>query len=154
MDLFTWVQLGGFCSVFLLLSRPLGSYMARVYRGERTLLSPLLTPCEHGLYRICSVNWQEEMDWWRYTLAMLLFHLVGLVVLLGLLLTQGLLPLNPQNFAGFSWPLALNTAVSFVTNTNWQAYSGESAAGILVQMAGFTVQNFVSAATGMAIAVC
>lgn len=153
MDLFTWVQLGGFCSVFLLLSRPLGSYMARVYRGERTLLSPLLTPCEHGLYRICGVDWQEEMDWWRYTLAMLLFHLVGLVVLLGLLLTQDLLPLNPQNFAGFSWPLALNTAVSFVTNTNWQAYSGESAAGILVQMAGFTVQNFVSATTGMAIAV-
>lgn len=153
MDSLTWLYLGVFCSLFLLLSRPLGSYMARVYRGERTLISPLLTPLEHGMYRICGVNWQEEMDWRQYTLAMLLFHLVGLVALFALLLAQGLLPLNPQQFAGFAWPLALNTAVSFVTNTNWQAYSGESAAATLVQMAGFTVQNFVSAATGMALAV-
>lgn len=153
MDPFTWLQLGAFCALFLLLTRPLGSYMARIYRGERTLISPLLTPLEHRLYRLCGIDWQQEMDWWRYAVAMLLFHLVGITALFVLLLTQDLLPLNPQKFAGFSWPLALNTAVSFVTNTNWQAYSGESAASTLVQMAGFTVQNFVSAAAGMAMAV-
>ncbi len=153
MDFSAWLQLGAFCALFFLLTRPLGSYMARVYRGERTLLSPLLTPFEHRLYRLCGIDWQEEMDWWRYALAMLLFHGAGMAVLFVLLSAQGLLPLNAQQFAGFSWPIALNTAVSFVTNTNWQTYSGESAASTLVQMAGFTVQNFVSAAAGMAMAV-
>jgi len=142
-----------FFAILLLLIRPLGGYMARVYQGERTLLSPLLIPCESLFYRISGVNKDEEMDWRHYAGAMLLFNLMGFLALLVLLLVQHLLPLNPQGMSAFSWPSALNSAVSFTTNTNWQAYSGESAAGYLTQMAGFTVQNFVSAATGMAIVI-
>jgi len=153
MTIHDWQQTILFFVVLLLLIRPLGGYMARVYQGERTLLSFLLVPGENLFYRISGVNRDEEMDWLRYAGAMLLFNLMGFLALFALLLAQRLLPLNPQGLPAFSWPLALNTAVSFTTNTNWQNYSGESAAGYLVQMAGFTVQNFVSAATGMAIAV-
>jgi K+-transporting ATPase ATPase A chain len=105
------------------------------------------------LYRICGVNKDKEMNWWRYTVAMLLFNLVGFATLFALLLLQHLLPLNPQNLPAFSWQLALNTAVSFTTNTNWQAYSGEAAASYFTQMMGLGVHNFVSAATGMAIVI-
>ena len=99
--------------------------MARVYQGERTFLSPLSLPCENLLYRICGVKKDEEMGWQRYAGAMLLFNLVLFVALFAILMLQHLLPLNPQKFPAFSWQLALNTAVSFITNTNWQAYSGE-----------------------------
>jgi K+-transporting ATPase ATPase A chain len=153
MNIHDWQQIILFFAVLLLLVRPLGDTMARIYQGEKTLLSFLLVPCENLLYRISGVNKDEEMDWQHYAGAMLLFNLMGFLALLALLLLQHLLPLNPQKMAAFSWPLAINTAVSFTTNTNWQAYSGESAAGYLTQMAGFTVQNFVSAATGMAIAI-
>jgi potassium-transporting ATPase potassium-binding subunit len=153
MDSTDWLQLGTFLAFLLGAIKPLGGYMARVYQGEQTLLSSLLVPCENLLYRTSGVNRDEEMDWWRYTVAMLLFNLAGFVALFAMLLLQHLFPLNPQGLPAFPWQLALNTAISFTTNTNWQAYSGETSASYLIQMAGFTVQNFVSAATGMAVVV-
>jgi K+-transporting ATPase ATPase A chain len=142
-----------FSIVLLALIKPLGSYMAKVYQGERTFLTPVLAPCEKLLYLICGVNKDEEMGWQRYALAMLFFNLALFVALFAILMTQQLLPLNPQRLPGFSWQLALNTAISFTTNTNWQAYGGEQAASYFTQMAGLTVHNFVSAATGMAIVI-
>ena len=133
--------------------KPLGSYMAKVYQGERCFLSPLLLPCENLLYRMCDVKRDEEMNWRYYTIGLILFNLVCGLSLFALLLLQGVLPLNPQRFPGFSWPLALNTAISFTTNTNWQNYGGESAASYFTQMFGFAVHNFASAATGMVVAI-
>jgi len=153
MDVFDWLQTGVFLVTLLLLVKPLGTFMAMVYQGKQTLLSPVLVPCEHLLYRVCGVNKDEEMGWQRYAGAMFLFNLAGLAALFALLLLQHLLPLNPQGLPAFTWQLALNTAISFTTNTNWQAYSGESAASYLTQMLGLTVQNFLSAATGMAVVV-
>jgi K+-transporting ATPase ATPase A chain len=153
MNVYDWQQLVLFFAVLLLLVKPFGAYMAKVYQGEQTLLSPLLAPCEGLIYRITGVAPSDEMDWRRYAGTMLLFNLLGFLVLFLLLLTQHFLPLNPEQFSAFSWPLAFNTAVSFTTNTNWQNYGGESTASYLSQMAGFTVQNFLSAATGMVIAI-
>ncbi|MFZ5763816.1 MAG: potassium-transporting ATPase subunit KdpA [Thermodesulfobacteriota bacterium] len=147
------LQFAALLAAVLLLAVPLGGYMARVYGGERTLLSPVLAPCERFFYRICGVAADDDMGWQRYALALLLFNLALFAVLLLMLLAQPLLPLNPQQLPGLSWPLALNTAVSFVTNTNWQNYSGESTLSSFNQMAGLTVHNFVSAASGMAVAV-
>ena len=153
MNTYDWQQTLFFFAVLLLLVKPVGTFMAKVYQGERTLLSPLLVPCENLLYRICGVNRDEEMGWQRYAGSMLLFNLVGFVALFAILLLQHLLPLNPQGLPHFPWQLALNSAISFTTNTNWQAYSGETAASYFTQMAGLTVHNFVSAATGMAIVI-
>ncbi|MDD3683684.1 potassium-transporting ATPase subunit KdpA [Desulfovibrio desulfuricans] len=134
-----------------LLAWPLGIYMGKVMDGEPFWLQKVLTPCERGLYRAMGINPAEQMGWKRYLGCVLAFSAVSIVVLMLLLMAQGSLPLNPQGIAGTSWDLALNTAASFVTNTNWQAYSGESAMGYLAQMAGLTVQNFVSAAVGIAV---
>ena len=134
-----------------LLAWPLGIYMGKVMDGEPFWLQKVLTPCERGLYRAMGINPAEQMGWKRYLGCVLAFSAVSIVVLMLLLMAQGSLPLNPQGIAGTSWDLALNTAVSFVTNTNWQAYSGESARTYLAQMAGLTVQNFVSAAVGIAV---
>jgi len=153
MNVYDWLQTFCLFTALLLLVKPVGSYMAKVYQGERTLLSPLLAPCENLLYRICGVKKDEEMDWQRYAGAMLLCNLLLFVSLFALLLGQHLLPLNPQHLPPFPWELALNTAISFTTNTNWQAYSGESTASYFTQMAGLTVHNFVSAATGMAVVI-
>ena len=120
--------------------------MARLIEGEPL---PALRGVEAGVWRACGIR-ATEMNWWQYALAILAFNLLGLALLFALLMTQGSLPLNPQGFPGLSWDLALNTAVSFVTNTNWQAYSGESALSYFSQMAGLAVQNFVSASTGYA----
>lgn len=139
--------------ILLALIRPLGGFMARVYQGERNLLSPLLAPVERLIYRISGVKQDDEMGWKRYAGSMLLFNLVLFAGLFVLLMSQYLLPLNPQKLPSFSWQLALNTAVSFTTNTNWQNYSGEQAASYLTQMVGFGLHNFVSAATGMAIVI-
>jgi len=147
------LQFLGLLGALLLLAYPLGTFMARVYSGERTFLSPVLAPCESLFYRICGVDRNDEMGWQRYALAMLLFNLMLFLTLLGLLLAQPALPFNPQGLPGLSWPLALNTAISFVTNTNWQNYSGESTLSYFTQMAGLTVHNFVSAASGMAIVI-
>jgi potassium-transporting ATPase potassium-binding subunit len=153
MNMYEWLETIAFFVVLLAMIKPFGTFMAKVYQGERTILTPVLGPCENLLYRICGIDRDEEMGWKRYAWAMLLFNLVLFSALFVMLLTQHLLPLNPQKFPAFSWQLALNTAISFVTNTNWQAYSGESAASYFTQMVGLTVHNFVSAATGMAIVI-
>ncbi len=153
MNMYEWVETSIFFVVLLALVKPFGGFMAKVYQGERTLLSPLLAPCESFIYRICGVDKDEEMGWQRYAWATLLFNLICGVTLFAILLLQGILPLNPQKFPAFSWHLALNTAISFTTNTNWQNYSGESAASYFTQMFGFAVHNFASAATGMVIAI-
>ena len=135
------------------LAVPLGRYMARVYRGERTLLDPLLAPVERTVYRLTGVDSDHGMGWAEYSISLLLFSLLGWVVVFLLQLAQGALPLNPQHFGATTPHLAFNTAISFMTNTNWQSYSGETTLSYLVQMLGLTVQNFVSAGTGMAVAV-
>jgi potassium-transporting ATPase potassium-binding subunit len=153
MNSYEWLETSLFFIILLAMVRPFGAYMARVFQGERTFLSPLLAPCENLLYRICGVNRDEEMGWKRYAVAMLIFNLVCGVTLFAILLLQWLLPLNPQKLPAFHWDLALNTATSFTTNTNWQNYSGEAAASYFTQMFGFTVHNFASAATGIVIAI-
>ncbi|HBE9081692.1 potassium-transporting ATPase subunit KdpA [Serratia fonticola] len=143
-----FLLIASFMLVLLVLARPLGSFMARLIEGEPL---PVLRHVEATIWRCCG-NDTAEMTWWQYALAILWFNILGLVLLLVLLMAQGSLPLNPQGFPGLSWDLAFNTAVSFVTNTNWQAYSGENTLSYLSQMAGLTVQNFLSAATGIAVA--
>jgi K+-transporting ATPase ATPase A chain len=147
------VQNAFYVLVLLLLTKPLGLYMYRVFAGERTFLHPVLVPVERGIYRLTGVDETREMRWTSYAVAMLLFNLVGWVVLYGLQRLQGSLPLNPQGLPGVEAFSSFNTAVSFMTNTNWQGYAGESTMSYLSQMAGLTVQNFVSAATGIAIAI-
>jgi K+-transporting ATPase ATPase A chain len=153
MDRYEWMQTILFFVVLLVLVKPLGSFMARVFQGERSFLSPVFGPCEEFLYRFCGVRKDDEMGWQRYAWAVILFNLVLAAFLFVLLLTQQWLPLNPQKVPAFTWQLALNTAISFVTNTNWQAYSGESAASYFTQAVGLATHNFVSAATGIAVAV-
>ena len=140
-----------YITLLALLAWPLGIYMGKVMDGEPFWLQKVLAPCERGLYRVMGINPAEQMGWKRYLGCVLAFSAVSIAALMLLLMAQGSLPLNPQGIAGTSWDLALNTAVSFVTNTNWQAYSGENAMGYLAQMAGLTVQNFVSAAVGIAV---
>jgi K+-transporting ATPase ATPase A chain len=147
-----WLQIALFCAIVIALVKPLGWYMMRVMAGERTFLSPVLRPVERLLYAGAGIDERQEQHWLTYTLAMLAFNAAGFVLLFGLQRMQGLLPLNPMQMGAVSPDSAFNTAVSFVTNTNWQGYGGESTMGYLVQMAGLTVQNFVSAATGIAIA--
>ncbi|HLO27147.1 MAG TPA: potassium-transporting ATPase subunit KdpA [Geobacteraceae bacterium] len=153
MNVYEWVETLLFFVALIATIRPFGTFMAKVYQGERTVLSPVLVPCENLLYRICGVDGDEQMDWKRYATGLLLFNLVCGVALFAILLLQGVLPLNPQKFPAFSWHLALNTAISFTTNTNWQNYSGEQAASYFTQMFGFAVHNFASAATGMVVAI-
>ncbi len=144
-------QIGLYLLVLLILVKPLGMYMARVYSGQRTPLDRLIGPVERLIYRLAGVNPQEEMDWKSYALALLLFNGLGFLALYLMLRLQYLLPLNPQHFAGVEAHTALNIAISFATNTNWQNYGGETTLGYLPQMLGLTVQNFVSAAMGMAV---
>lgn len=134
-----------------LLAWPLGIYMGKVMDGEPLWLQKILAPCERGIYRVMGVNPAERMSWKHYLGCVLAFSLVSIAALMLLLMVQHSLPLNPQGIADSSWHLALNTAVSFVSNTNWQSYSGENAMSYLAQMAGLTVQNFVSAAVGIAV---
>ncbi|TGS19282.1 potassium-transporting ATPase subunit KdpA [Mesorhizobium sp. M2E.F.Ca.ET.209.01.1.1] len=153
MTIYGWIQILIYCAILVALVKPLGFYMHRVFNGDRTLLSPVLVPIERGLYRLSGTSEKEEQHWAVYATAMLLFNLVGLLVLYALQRLQGVLPYNPAGMAAVDPQLAFNTAASFVTNTNWQNYGGESTMSYLVQMAGLTVQNFVSAATGIAIAI-
>ncbi|MDD2733968.1 MAG: potassium-transporting ATPase subunit KdpA [Desulfuromonadaceae bacterium] len=153
MNMYEWLQTILLFVVLLALIKPLGSFMAKVFQGEQTFLSLILAPCEKVIYRISGVKPEDEMGWQRYAGSMLLLNLALFVGLFTMLMTQHLLPLNPQKVPPFSWQLALNTAVSFTTNTNWQAYAGEQAASHFTQMAGLAVHNFVSAATGIAIAI-
>jgi K+-transporting ATPase ATPase A chain len=148
-----WLQAIFFFVLVLAVTKPLGTYMARVFEGERTWLTSVFAPLERVIYRLCGVREDEEMTWYVYALSMLAFSLVGLVYLYVLLRTQKWLPFNPQHIDNMSPDLAWNTAVSFTTNTNWQFYSGETAMSYLSQMAGLAWHNFVSAAAGIAIAV-
>jgi potassium-transporting ATPase potassium-binding subunit len=148
-----FVQIGLFSLIILVTSVPLGLYMARVFAGERTFLDPVLLPVERTIYRACGVHPATEQTWAEYAVSLLLFSLVGMVVLYALQRLQGILPLNPQGFGAVSPDLAFNTAASFTTNTNWQAYSGESTMSYLTQMAGLAFHNFVSAAAGLALAI-
>lgn len=153
MTMNEWLQTIIFFAVLLSLIKPMGSFMARVFQGERTILSPVLVPCEKLIYRVSGVNAEEEMGWTHYAIVLLLFNFLSGVALFAILLLQGILPLNPQKLPAFSWHLALNTAISFMTNTNWQNYGGESTASYFTQMFGFAVHNFVSAATGVVVAI-
>ncbi|MBV8890168.1 MAG: potassium-transporting ATPase subunit KdpA [Alphaproteobacteria bacterium] len=148
-----WVQIAIFCAIVIGVTKPLGGYMWRVFDGRRTLLSPVLGPLERGLYRICGVHQDEEQHWLTYGLAMLCFSAAGFVFLYALQRLQALLPYNPQHLDPVAADLAFNTSISFVTNTNWQSYTPESTMSYFVQMAGLTVHNFVSAATGIALAI-
>ncbi len=147
-----WLQIALFFLAVLVTIKPLGLYMARVFAGERTALSPVLGRLETDLYRVSGINPGKEQGWLAYTASMLAFSIAGFVALYAILRLQAYLPLNPQGFAGMAPDLAFNTTVSFVTNTNWQNYGGETTLSHFSQMAGLTVQNFLSAATGIALA--
>jgi K+-transporting ATPase ATPase A chain len=148
-----WLQIALYCVLLLLITRPIGGYMTRVFNGERTLLSPVLRPLERATYWLCGVDETQEQYWVSYGIAMLAFTLAGFVVLYGLQRLQNVLPFNPAGQDAVSPDLAFNTSVSFITNTNWQSYVPETTMSYLTQMAGLTVHNFVSAATGIALAV-
>ena len=147
-----WLQILFYFLALLLLTRPLGGFMFRVFEGQKTLVGGVLGPVERGLYRIAGINPQQDQSWLGYTSAMLMFNLFGFVLLYGILRLQGVLPMNPQGLPGVDPHLAFNTAISFVTNTNWQSYGGETTLSYLSQMVGLTTQNFVSAATGIGVA--
>ncbi|MBL8594658.1 MAG: potassium-transporting ATPase subunit KdpA [Devosia sp.] len=152
MTILGWLQILSFCGIIVLLVRPLGGYMTRVFNGESTWLQPVLRPIERGLYRVAGTREDEEQNWVTYAVALLLFNLAGFVVLYLLQRFQAVLPLNPAGMAEVGPELAFNTAASFVSNTNWQSYGGETTMSYLTQMLGLAVQNFVSAATGIAVA--
>jgi potassium-transporting ATPase potassium-binding subunit len=152
MTLNGWIQIAIYCAIVLALVKPLGWYMTRVFNGERTFLSPILVPVETGLYRLGGVDEKREQDWLTYTVAMLFFHVGGFLILYILMRVQGLLPFNPAGMTAVAPDLSFNTAISFITNTNWQNYGGESTMSYLVQMLGLTHQNFLSAATGIVLA--
>ena len=147
----TVIQYILYLAVLVILAIPLGVYIKKVMNGEKTFLSKILTPCENAVYKVMRINKDEQMNWKKYAASVLVFSGIGLVFLFLLQLLQGVLPGNPQGLPGVKWDLSFNTSVSFVTNTNWQAYSGESALSYLTQALGLTVQNFVSAATGIAV---
>src|SRR6201988_1251832 len=148
-----WIQILLFCAIVVALVPPLGWYMTRVFNGERTLLSPVVQPVETLLYLAGGGDERREQHWLTYTVAMLLFHVGGFVILYALMWFQAVLPFNPQEMSAVPEDLSFNTAVSFITNTNWQNYGGESTLSYLVQMLGLTHQNFLSAATGIVLAV-
>jgi K+-transporting ATPase ATPase A chain len=153
MTVIGWIQIILYCAIVVALVKPLGWYMTRVFNGERTFLSPILRPVEAGLYWIGGVDERREQHWLTYTVAMLLFHVGGFLIIYGVMRLQAVLPFNPAEQSAVAEDLSFNTAISFITNTNWQNYGGESTLSYLVQMLGLTHQNFLSAATGIALAV-
>jgi K+-transporting ATPase ATPase A chain len=152
MTLVGWAQITLVLALVLGCALPLSKYIAGVYAGERNLLSPVIGPVERGFYRLAGVDPAREQDWFAYTIAMLAFSIAGFLVLYGVQRLQGVLPLNPRGFDAVPPDLAFNTSISFITNTNWQNYAGETTMSHLTQMLGLTVHNFVSAATGLAMA--
>ncbi len=153
MTVIGWIQILLYTAIVVALVKPLGGYMTRVFNGERTFLSPVLRPVEAGIYWLGGVDAKREQHWINYTVAMLFFHVGGFVILYALMRLQAVLPFNPMEQTAVSEDLSFNTAVSFITNTNWQGYGGESTMSYLVQMLGLTHQNFLSAATGIVLAV-
>jgi K+-transporting ATPase ATPase A chain len=150
MNIFGWLQIIIYLVIILALAKPLGSYMARVFQGEKTFLHPVMGPMERLIYRLGGVKTDGEMNWKEYALALMLFNVLGIFVVYALQRLQTWLPLNPMKFGPVTPDQAFNTAVSFATNTNWQSYGGETTMSYLTQMLGLAVQNFLSAATGMA----
>jgi K+-transporting ATPase ATPase A chain len=148
-----WLQIAIYALVIIAITRPLGGYMTRIFNGERTFLSPVLRPIERAVYWCCGVDETKEQSWLIYAVAMLLFSIAGFILLYALQRFQAVLPFNPQRQSAVEQSLAFNTALSFVTNTNWQSYVPETTMSYLVQMAGLTVHNFLSAATGIALAI-
>jgi K+-transporting ATPase ATPase A chain len=153
MTVIGWIQIILFCAIIVALVKPLGGYMTRVFNGERTFLSPVLRPVEAGIYWIGGVDERREQHWLTYAVAMLLFHVGGFAILYAVMRLQDVLPFNPAGQSAVAQDLSFNTAISFITNTNWQNYGGESTMSYLTQMLGLTHQNFLSAATGIALAV-
>ncbi len=153
MTLNGWLQILLYCGIIIALVKPLGGYMTRIFSGERTFLSPVLIPIERGLYAMAGTSEREEQHWASYAVSLLMFNLFGVVVLYAIMRLQAGMPYNPAGMGAVPPELSFNTAVSFVSNTNWQNYGGESTMSYLTQMMGLNVQNFLSAATGMAIAV-
>ncbi|MGG7142267.1 potassium-transporting ATPase subunit KdpA [Clostridium nigeriense] len=145
------IQYSLYLGILIILAIPLGNYIGKVMNGEKTFLSRILNPVESFIYKTINIDKNEEMDWKKYAKSVLAFSLIGFIILFLLQILQGILPLNPEGVNGMSLDLSFNTASSFVSNTNWQAYSGESQLSYLTQMIGLTVQNFVSAATGIAV---
>jgi potassium-transporting ATPase potassium-binding subunit len=153
MTIIGWIQILLYCAIVVALVRPLGWYMTRVFNGERTFLSPVLEPIAAAIYWAGGVDKTREQHWLSYTIAMLFFHVGGFLILYALMRMQALLPFNPAEQSAVAEDLSFNTAVSFITNTNWRNYGGESTMSYLVQMAGLTHQNFLSAATGIVLAI-
>ncbi len=153
MNLYSWLQIIFYLTVLLALAKPLGSYMAKVYQGERIFLDRGLGPVEKFIYRISGINADEDMNWKTYAIAVIVFNILGLLVAYTVQRLQAVLPLNPQGLGAVTPDSSWNTAVSFASNTNWQGYGGEVTMSYFSQMIGLTVQNFVSAATGMAVLV-
>jgi K+-transporting ATPase ATPase A chain len=151
MNIYSWIQIIFYLVVLLALAKPLGAFMAKVYQGERTFLDPVLGPVEQLIYRLSGVKADEDMNWKTYAIAVMLFNVLGLLAVYALQRLQAFLPLNPQGLGAVTPDSSWNTATSFATNTNWQGYGGEVTMSYLSQMLGLTVQNFVSAATGMAV---
>ncbi len=153
MTLNGWLQILFFLLAIFLVTPVLGGYMARVFNRQRTFLDPVMRPLERLVYRLTGVDEAREMRWTEYSVALLLFSVVSMLVLYLMQRAQAMLPFNPQGFAGVAPDLAFNTAASFTTNTNWQAYSGESTMSYFTQMAGLAYHNFVSAAVGISVAI-
>jgi len=153
MTLIGWVQILLYCAIIVALTPVLGGYMTRVFNGERTFLTPILRPVELALYRAAGIDEKREQSWLAYTVGMLLFHVGGFAILYGLMRFQASLPFNPADQSAVAPDLTFNTAISFTTNTNWQNYGGEGTMSYLTQMLGLTHQNYLSAATGIALAV-
>ncbi|WP_407187879.1 potassium-transporting ATPase subunit KdpA [Bradyrhizobium centrosematis] len=153
MTVIGWLQIILYCAIIVALTKPVGGYMTRVFNGERTFLSPVLRPIEAGIYWISGIEEKREQHWLTYTVAMLLFHVGGFLIIYGLMRLQSVLPFNPAGQSAVAEDLSFNTAISFITNTNWQNYGGESTLSYLTQMVGLTHQNFLSAATGIVLAV-
>src|SRR6202142_3084810 len=153
MTVIGWTQILLYCAIIVALTPVLGAYMTRVFNGERTFLSPVLLPVEAALYWAGGVDEKREQTWLMYAVGMLFFHVGGFAILYALMRLQAVLPFNPAGQSAVAEDLSFNTAVSFITNTNWQNYGGESTLSYLTQMLGMTHQNFLSAATGIVLAV-
>ena len=148
-----WIQIALYCAIIVAITPVLGAYMTRVFNGERNFLTPILRPVELALYRAAGVEEKREQGWLAYTVGMLLFHVGGFFILYALMRFQASLPFNPAEQSAVAPDLAFNTAISFITNTNWQNYGGEGTLSYLTQMLGLTHQNYLSAATGIVLAV-
>src|SRR6201996_361035 len=147
------LQIAIYFIIIILITKPLGGYLTHVFNGERRFLSPIFVPVEKLFYRIAGIDPEDEQRWTVYAISMLFFSLFGCLLVYGIMRIQDLLPFNPQGQSAVAPDLAFNTAVSFTTNTNWQAYGGETTMSYLTQMMGLTVHNFTSAATGIVLAV-